>query len=123
MPPKLKRPAYHVWIAPDGADPDTVPEDQLEVHHVVVHHADQLRGELEAAKQGLPKGGTATPMHLTALWLWANLIRTKRYEGTFREFKVACVAYDPDKGRDEPHTDDDADTDDLDAHPTEASTS
>lgn len=123
MPPTLKRPAYHVWVAPDGVDPDTADEDQLECHHVVVHHADQLRAELEASKQGLAKGGTATPMHLTALWLWANLVRTGRYEGGFREFKTACVAYQPDKDRDEPHTDDDAEADDLDAHPTEPSTS
>lgn len=123
MPPPLKRPAYHVWIAPPGVDPDEATEDQLELHHVVVHHADQLRAELEASKQGLAKGGTATPMHLTALWIWANLVRTERYAGNFREFKTACVAYDPDKERDQPHTEDDADVDDLDAHPTGASTS
>lgn len=123
MPPTLKRPAFHVWIAPDDTDPDTVPDDQLVLHHVVVHHADQLRAELEASKQGLAKGGTATPMHLTSLWLWATLTRTKRYSGTFRDFKAACVAYDPDRDRDQPHTETDAETDELDAHPTEASTS
>ncbi len=121
MPPTLKRPAYYVWINP--TDDDDPPDDALECHHVVVHHADQLRAELEAGKQGLAKGGTGTPMHLTALWLWANLTRTGRYGGSFREFKTDCVAYDPDTDRDEPHTDPDPGTDDLDAHPTEASTS
>lgn len=123
MPPTLKRPAYHVWIAPPDVDPDEAPEDDLELHHVIVHHADQLRAELEAGKQGLPKGGTGTPMHLTALWIWANLVRTKRFDAPFQEFKARCVAYDPDQDRDEPHTDDDAEADDLDAHPTEPSTS
>lgn len=123
MPPTLKRPAYFVWLAPDDTDPDTCPDEQLELHHVVVHHADQLRAELEAAKQGLPKGATSTPMHLTALWLWACLRRTERYGKSFQEFKAQCVAYDPDKERDQPHTDPDADDDELDAHPTGASTS
>lgn len=122
MPPTLKRPAYYAWIAPADLDPDTADERELECHHVVVHHADQLRAELEANKQGLAKGGTGAPMHLTALWLWANLIRTGRYDGNFRAFKLACVAYTPDQERDEPHTEDDADLDHLDAHPTEAST-
>lgn len=122
MPPTLKRPAYHVWIAPDGADPDTVLDDQLQIQHVVVNHGDQLRAELEAGKLGLPKAGTATPMHLTALWIWAALVRTERFTGKFQDFKRRCIAYEPDRDRDEPHTDDDADADDLDAHPTEAST-
>lgn len=121
MPPNLKRPAYHVWIAPPDTDPDTAAAEELECHHVLVHHADQLRAELEAAKQGLAKGGTGTPMHLTALWLWANLVRTERYAGTFREFKAACVGYEPDQDRDQPHTDPDPDPDELDAHPTAAS--
>lgn len=122
MPPTLKRPAYFVWVAPDGVDPDTADTTQLVCHHVLVHHADQLRAELEAGKQGLAKGGTATPMHLTALWIWANLVRTERFTGRFQEFKAACVAYDPDQEREEPHTDPDAEADDLDAHPTVAST-
>lgn len=122
MPPTLKRPAYWVWVAPEGTDPDTVPDDQLELHHVLVHHADQLRAELEAAKQGLAKGATSAPMHLTALWLWAALVRTERFAGAFRDFKVRCVNHEPDKERNEPHTDDDAELDELDAHPTAAST-
>lgn len=122
MPPTLKRLAYHVWIAPDGVDPDAADESDLECHHVVVNAGDQLRGELEANKQGLPKGGQGAPMHLTAIWLWATLVRTKRYAGNFQEFKTACVSFDPDKDRDEPHTDPEAETDDLDARPTVAST-
>jgi hypothetical protein len=123
MPPTLKRPAYHVWVVPDGADPDTVEDDALELHHVIVNHGDQLRAELEANKLGLAKAGTATPMHLTALWIWAALVRTGRFDDKFQAFKSRCIAYDPDRDRDQPHTDDDADPDDLDARPTEASTS
>jgi hypothetical protein len=123
MPPTLKRPAFHCWIAPPDVDPDDVTDDQLELHHVVIHHADQLRAELEANKQGLAKGGTGTPMHLTALWIWANLTRTKRFDEPFQAFKLRCVAYDADKDRDQPHGDPDAAPDELDAHPTEASTS
>lgn len=122
MPPPLKRPAYFAWVAPDDTDPDTIDPDQLVAHHVVVHHADQLRAELEAGKLGLPKGGTGTPMHLTALWLWAALVRTGRFAGGFQQFKTACVAYEPDTERDQPHTDPDAAADTLDAHPTAAST-
>lgn len=123
MPPTLKRPAYFVWMTPDGADPDAVEDDDLELEHVVVNHGDQLRAELEANKLGLAKAGTGTPMHLTALWIWAALVRTGRFDEKFQEFKVRCISYEPDRDRDQPHTDDDADADDLDARPTEASTS
>jgi hypothetical protein len=126
MPPTLKRPAYHVWIDPRPDLTDESPpleDDALELHHVVVHHGDQLRAELEAGRQGLGKGATTAPMHLTSLWCWSALVRTKVYAGTFQQFKRACVALDPDKDRDQPHTDPDAGTDELDAHPTVASTS
>jgi hypothetical protein len=117
-PPKLTRPTYHVWMLPEhGQDSDTELTDdqlaeQLEYQYVVVNHADQLRAELEAKRQGLGKPQD-TPMHLTSLWLWASLVRTGRYDGKFAEFKTACIAYDPDK---EP------DPADAEPDPTEAST-
>jgi hypothetical protein len=123
MPPTLKRPAFHVWIAPDGADPDTVEDDALELHHVVINHGDQLRAEMEANKLGLAKAGTTTPMQVWWVWFWAGLVRTGGFDDIFQVFKARCIAYDPDRDRDQPHTDPDADVDDLDAHPTEASTS
>lgn len=94
--PKLTRPTYHVWIAPEGVDPDTAADDQLEYHHVVINHSDQLRAELEARRLqlGSPKD---SPMHLTSLWLWASLVRTGGYADKFQAFKTACVAYDPDR--------------------------
>lgn len=114
--PKLKRLAYHVWMLPEGADPelaDDLDDDQLVYHHVVVNHSDQLRAELEAKRHQLGKPQD-TPMHLTSLWLWASLVRTKRYDDKFQAFKTACVSYDPDKEADPELTDPD---------PTAASTS
>jgi hypothetical protein len=121
--PHLKRPAYHAWVAPEGTDPDTATDDQLEYHHIVVHHADQLRAELEASKQRLDP--RKHPMHLSSLWLWAALVRTGRFDAGYPEFKRALIAYDPDQDRDAPHTDPDTadQPDELDARPTAASTS
>lgn len=121
MPPTMKRLAYHVWLAPEGhdGDPLALPDDQLEYHHVLVGNADQLRAELEAGRLKLKQQDN--PMHLTNLWLWSALVRTKVVNVKFQEFKSRLVSYDPDKDRDQPHTDPDADLDDLDADPTEAS--
>lgn len=125
MPPTpvLKRPAFHAWLAPEGTDPATdVPDDQLAYHHVVIHHADQLRAELEMSKAGF-SNPTKAPMHMSAMWLWAALTRTGRYPGTWQSFKAELVAYEPDKDRPAPHTDPEAEPDELDAVPTAASTS
>lgn len=117
-PPKLSRPAYHVWLAPEGAelDPNATDDDLADIaqyHYVIVNHADQLRAELEGKRHGIVKAQDS-PMHLTSLWLWASLVRTGKYDGKFAEFKDACVAYDPDK---EP------DAADVAPDPTAASTS
>lgn len=115
-PPKMTRPAYHVWLDPrpdlTGDSPD-LDESELSYHYVVVNNSDQLRAELEAKRHMLGKPQD-TPMHLTALWLWASLVRTGRYDGNFASFKLACVTYDPDQ---------DADPADTDPDPTEASIS
>lgn len=122
MPPIIKRPAFHVWLAPSGVDPDTATDDELEYHHVVVHSADQLRAELEGRKHGITDARSA-PMHVTVLWLWAALVRTGQYDDRFQAFKSVCVSYDSDRDRDEPHDDPEAEADEHDPHPTEASTS
>lgn len=121
----LKRPAYYVLMVPEGTDPDDpdLTDEQCETLHVVVHNVDQLKGELEAGKLGLREGGRQTPLHVTTLWLWQALVRTDRFKGTFQEFKARCIAADPDKERDQPHTLEGADLDEHDARPTEASTS
>lgn len=119
--PKLTRPKFHVWLDPR---PDLTPDSpelddtELEYHHVVINSSDQLRAELEAKRHGLGKPQD-NPMHLTVLWLWAALVRTKRYGDKFAAFKLACVAYDPDKPADAEGQDDGGD----EVTPTEASTS
>lgn len=112
--PKLTRPSYHVWTAPTGTDPNTVEDDQLEYHRVVVNGTDQLRAELEARRLGLPEGSKA-PMHLTALWLWAAMTRTQATAQPFPEWKHRLVNFDP-TDRDDPRPDQVVD-------PTAASTS
>ena len=111
-PPKLTRPAFHVWLLPENVDEDQA-DAQAVYHHVIVNHADQLRAELQARQEGLTKPQD-TPMHLTSLWLWAAMVRTGAYSDKFRAFKDACIAYDRDDQPDDPDTEPD---------PTEASTS
>lgn len=118
----IKRPAYFVLMAPDGVDPNTATDDELDELHVVIHNVDQLKGELETGKLGLREGGRQTPLHVTTLWAWQALVRTERFAGTFQEFKARCVAVEPDRERDQPHTVEGAALDEHDAHPTEAST-
>lgn len=123
IPVNLKRPAFHVLMAPEGVDPDTAADEQLETHHVVVHAADQLRAELEAGKLGIASGGKDRPMAITMLWLWAAMVRTGAYTGKWATFKTSCVAFNPDKKRPAPPTaDGDDELDELDAVPTVAST-
>lgn len=121
--PNLKRPAFHVLLLPEDADPATATDEDADQLHVVIHAADQLRGELEASKLGLRAGGKDAPMHVTMLWLWAALVRTERFGGNFQTFKARCLAFDTDKNRPVPHTSASTELDELDAHPTEASTS
>lgn len=120
--PIVKRPAYWVLLAPPDTDPETITDDEAVQVHVVVNSQDQLRAELEAANLQLRDVGK-TPFHLTALWLWAALARTKQIDYKFTEFKRRMLAYEPDKARPAPHTGDVTEGDELDAHPTEASTS
>lgn len=119
--PQLKRPAYHVWVAPEGVDPDTATDDELDYHHVVVHHADQLRAELEASK--LKLDARRFPMHLSSLWLWAAMVRLGTFTDGYREFKAAMVSYDTDRDRPAPHDADELERDEHDATPTGASSS
>lgn len=118
----IKRPAFYVLLAPADTDPDTVTDDECDQLHVVVNSQDQLRAELEAGQLGLRKVQD-TPFHLTVLWLWAAMVRTKQVECKWPEFKRRCVHYAPDKDRPAPHTDPGDEADELDAHPTGASTS
>lgn len=124
MPPKMKRLAFHVWLTPadyTGEDPGMLDESELVYHHVAITNGDQLRAELEAGKLKLDQ--RSNPMHLTTLWLWAALVRMDAVDVKFQEFKHRCVSYDPDRDRDQPHTDPAAELDELDERPTVASSS
>lgn len=87
-PPKLSRPTYWAWLAdPDDREGDPTP------HLVIVNAGDQLRAELEAKRHNVGSGKD-NPMHLSALWLWAALVRTERYGDKFAAFKDDLVAWD-----------------------------
>lgn len=121
-PPVIKRPVFYAALVPEGADPDTTEDTDLEVHRVIINSGDQLRAELEASKLGLARGGRDAPMHVSALWLWAAMVRTGRFTGDSKTFRDRLAAYEPDRDRPEPHTDPDAGADDDDPRPTAANT-
>jgi hypothetical protein len=111
MPPKMNRPAYHVWMNPapdEHGDTHAAPEY---VGVVTVTHGDQLRAELEGPKQGLPSMKDA-PMHYATIWVWAAMVRAGTYAAKFGQFKAADLA------ELQPVKDDQEDDDDAD--PTEA---
>lgn len=83
----LVRPKYRVYLNPTEEHPDP-PVDGQEVE---VTHGDQLRGELEAGKQGLPAIKDA-PMNHTTVWLWCAMVRLGLYRGDFRQFKLTDLA-------------------------------
>lgn len=57
-----------------------------EAREVTVIYGDMLRGELEGGRLHLPPIKEA-PMHYTALWVWAALVRTGAYDRDFRTFQ------------------------------------
>lgn len=120
----IKRPAYNVLLAPPDTDPATVSDDDALELHVVIHAADQLTAERELMKLGMKGGGRDQPMHVTALWVWAALVRAGEVTYKWPEFKQRLLAFDEDKARPAPLTpgDDDPELDEYDAHPTVAST-
>ena len=83
----LKRLIYDVYLA-DGAE-----------HRVEVTHGDQLRGELEGRKQGLPPLQDA-PMNATTVWVWCAMARLGLYSADYRQFsRVDLLGFD--QARDE----------------------
>jgi hypothetical protein len=67
---KLTRPKFIVFL---NADTETGTDEGTEV---TVTWADQLRGELEAAKQGIKPG---LGLHLTTVWCWCVMVREHGY--------------------------------------------
>jgi hypothetical protein len=74
----ITRRSYLVELEVDG--------ESIE-HTVELRHADQLRGELEANKHGLPALNEA-PLNHTTVWIWCALVRSGYYAGDFRQFKL-----------------------------------
>jgi hypothetical protein len=87
-PPKLHRRSYWEWLN-DPANPDVSP-DLLEAVSVEVTYADQLRGELEVAKQGITMD--KAPMTTATVWVWCAMVRTKLYANNFATFKNSDLA-------------------------------
>lgn len=83
----LHRRVYDVHLNPAGYDPTTAdPFDVAGVttRRVVVTHADQMRGELEAGKRGL---SADQPQNLTSVIVWCALVRTGAYTGKYDQFR------------------------------------
>jgi hypothetical protein len=111
-PPKMNRPQYHVWMNPTPRE-DGALQDPEYLGVVTITHGDQLRGELEGARQGLGDMKSA-PMHYTTIWVWAAMVRTGQYAGKFGQFKADDLA------ELQPIKEPDDDQDGADVDPTEA---
>ena len=82
----LKKLLYDVHLG----TPET-PDDQVETHRVRVILADQLVGEMLAARLGIT---TDSPLRLTTCWLWAAMKRTGVYGKPWEEFQGDCLDFD-----------------------------
>lgn len=85
-PPKLHRRSYWVWMNTE----DKPADDTTEAISVEVTYADQLRGEMEMAKQGIVMG--QAPMTAATVWVWCAMVRTGLYASGFPQFKNADLA-------------------------------
>lgn len=83
----LQRPKYRVYLNPPA---DAESAEPIE-HEVEITHGDNLRGELEANKHGLPSVKDA-PMNHTTVWLWCALVRLGLYAHDYRQFKLQDLA-------------------------------
>lgn len=89
MPLELPRYVVYVVDHDTPSEPDT-PADQLPVveHIVTIHHADQLRAELEMAGQLAHVPMKQAQLHLTSAWCWASLVRQGLYSGPWQRFQT-----------------------------------
>lgn len=84
----LELPRYVVYLVDHGVTTDpNVPADELPVaeHLVTIHHADQLRAELELAAAGVP---ARAGLNLTNAWCWASMVRQGLYSGPWQRFST-----------------------------------
>jgi hypothetical protein len=84
---KLIRPKFLVFMSEDD-----------EGTEVTITWADQLRGELEAAKQGI---NAKLGLHITTVWCWCAMVREHGYAATFPEFRTALAGIEK-SGDDDP---------------------
>lgn len=110
QPPKLHRPVYWVWTAPEGTPTDADP-DELTATRVTITAGDQLRAELEGKRHSLD--AQTHPMHLSVLWIWAAMVRMGATDTKWPVFRETVATYQPE---------DDAQPDGAAVTPTEAST-
>jgi len=82
----IKKLRYVVEYAP-VTDPtaDQLPDPITE--EIEVTHGDQLRGELEAGKHGLPSMKDA-PLNHTTVWVWCALTRLGKYRAPYALFST-----------------------------------
>lgn len=75
---KLKHPRYTIELQSDDGG--------IETHEITLIMPDQLRGELEAARQGIPDKEKA-PMNNMAVWIWCAAKRLRLTEADCRTFR------------------------------------
>lgn len=83
----FNRRVYDVALNPEDFDPETSdPFDTsgVEVHRVVVIHADQMFGEREALKRGITLDQN---QNMTSVIVWCSLKRSGTFTGTYEEFR------------------------------------
>lgn len=81
----LQRTKYHVIVKAGDTEDDYVE------HDIEVAYADRLRGELEAAKQGLPPLDQSVAQNHVTVWVWAALVRLGLYGKDCRTFRLQDV--------------------------------
>lgn len=116
--PKLRRLRFHVWLAPEGVDPELVDDDAAEHSTVLITHADQLKAELMARQRNVDQ--RAQPMAVTSLWLYCAMARAGGTSDKYDTWRNRLLSYDPVDDPDKLDPDEDHPDD---ANPTEASTS
>lgn len=87
----ITRKVYDVFINPDDLDlaSDPFSTEGVVCHRVTVTHADQLKGELEAAKRGIDSRLGTT---ITSVILWSALVRLGLYDRKYESFRDADCA-------------------------------
>lgn len=112
----LKRQKYRVWLA---GPVTTEGEDSTIETTIEVRHADMLRAEFEAKKQGIPPISDGFPMNHTTVWIWCALVRLEQYAGPYQQFsQVDLLEFDSVKDEDGGSTDVDPTPADKSASPS-----